>query len=212
MGFLLEVLSRNQTWTRYRNICLSLTGLAAYGSYVFRAPLVAHGRREISAELLNDDSDLRTTVTHDEDMEFQFNETYPKITGTIRSDTSAYFINEFRQKSLSQIVSDLYSQPTVIAELSFIASGAIFSGLGIYFGRRRLRKAWFDRNFYNTINISLNSVNVNLQKTNPKYLSSVRVTVRTVAHAEIKELIPNSEGVKYLIRNATNHVKSHKIS
>ena len=66
---------------------------------------------------------------------------------------------------------------------------------------------WFRRNFYNTINVSINSFDINLAKSSststPSFISSVSFNVRTVLQSEIDQIIPNSEGAKYLIQAAT---------
>ena len=159
------------------------------------------------------DLEDKTVITDSNEMEFQLNEIHPKLTGTFRSDITAYIFQQWEQnKSISEIFNDLYTKyPTVIAEFSLMVGGGIMSAFGLYYGKQKMRSLWFNRNFYNTINISLNTFDTAIpsslsSKKNqiPNFLSSVNFNVRTVSHSQIHELIPNAEGAKYLMQAATD--------
>ena len=159
---------------------------------------------------INTDLEDETIVMDGNSMEYQLNE----ISGTFRSEFVSYIFQKWEQnQTISQIFTDLYHKyPTAITEFSLMIGGGIMSIFGFYYGRRKLKSRWFNRNFYNTINISLNTFDITKKGQIPKYLSSINFNVRTLCHSQIDELIPNTEGAKYLMQAATDQVKSSKIS
>eukprot|EP01084_Bolivina_argentea_P205446 350953_1 len=213
---------------RAKRICSTVAGVSAFGfgiTYNYGLPLSlslnltdVNSSHEDNTSLLQDDNEhINNNAIELHDDHFGYQEIHPKISGTFRTTVIEFIMNQHKNKSFKDIFRDLCTNnPSVFVELSLTIGGAMLSVLGIYFARQRLRNKWFERNFYNTVNISLNSFDVNISKTaetlHPKYLSSVNFNVRTVLHSEIHELIPNAEGAKYLISAATNQVKSHKAS
>lgn len=193
-------------------------GLIKYGvPLTFSLTLVNYNRAN-NNESSQIDLEDETIVTDSNAMEYQLNEIHPKlISGTFRSEFLSYIFQQWEQnKTVSQIFHDLYNKyPTAITEFSLMIGGGMISLFGFYYGRQRLRSRWFDKNFYNTINISLNTFDiVSIPQTQkiPKYFSSINFDVRTICHSQIHDLIPNPEGAKYLMQTATDQVKSCQIS